>query len=90
MVAKTVRSGGLLFWKPSQIDWDEKNLINCEPTRSKAGLDRRERCNQTKGERYWTVEGWRVGRFAGFVYASMRERCGKTGPVEDGEKMLLS
>jgi len=40
MVAKTVQSEGIFFWKPSQID-PRQNLINSGPTKSKAGLGRR-------------------------------------------------
>jgi len=41
MVAKTVRSGCLFFWKPSQIDWGKRKTWSS--IRSKADLGRRDK-----------------------------------------------
>jgi len=50
-----------------------------------------------RSKRDWTKGGWRVGSFAIFVYGDNGGRfpaggkgVRRPGPVEDGEKMLLS
>jgi len=54
-----------------------------------------EEFGDTGGERNWTIGGWRVCRFTGFMYWDNGGRfpargkgVGRPGPVEDGEKML--
>jgi len=54
-----------------------------------------EEFGNTRGERNWTIGGWRVGRFNGFVHGDNGGRftaqgkgVGRPGPAEDGEKYV--